>query len=166
MTRAREDEITKRFDGRYVQAERALCEKVARWVNDHHPQLSIVDAALPAGFFNRKADNWRPLFSIAGVLGGEWPEKLKAAALALIGDDEPDDTLAIQLLSDIRDLFTDWKTKRLRSQDIAEALGKMDDRPWFQFGKMGKPITQNAVARMLKPFGVRPKQIWFDGGHF
>jgi len=165
MTRAREDEIPKRFDGRFTDAERALSEKAARWVNDHRTQLSIVDPPLPKGLYNRKADNWRPLFSIAGVLGGDWPAKLTEAALSVIGSEEPEETLAIQMLIDIRDLFQERKTDRLRSQDLAESLGKMEDRPWFQFRRTGKPITQNAVARLLNPFGVHPKQIRFDEGN-
>jgi len=162
MTRAREDEIAKRFDGRHVDAERTLGEKAARWVNDHHTQLSIVEPQLPEGFYNRRADNWRPLFAIAAVLGGEWPANLAESALAVIGTEEPDETLAIQLLRDIRDLFQERETDRLRSQDLAETLGKMEDRPWFQFGRTGKPITQNAVARLLKPFRVYPKTVRFE----
>ncbi len=100
MTRAREDEIAKRFDGRHVDAERTLASKAARWVDDHRTQLSIVDPRLPDGFYNRRADNWRPLFSIAAVIGGDWPQKLTDAALAVIGTEKPDETLAIQLGGD------------------------------------------------------------------
>ena len=28
---------------------------------------------MPAGVFNRAADNWRPLLAIADAAGGEWP---------------------------------------------------------------------------------------------
>ena len=34
----------------------------------------------------------------------------------------------------------------------------MENRPWPDFGR-GKPITASGVARLLKPFGVRPKSI-------
>jgi Protein of unknown function (DUF3631) len=35
----------------------------------------------------------------------------------------------------------------------------MDDRPWPAFGKFPKPITSEGVAKLLKPFKIKPVQI-------
>jgi uncharacterized protein DUF3631 len=35
----------------------------------------------------------------------------------------------------------------------------MDDRPWPAFGKFPKPITSEGMARLLKPFKIKPGQI-------
>ena len=42
---------------------------------------------------------------------------------------------------------------------LAEQLVKMEGRPWGEFGKTQNAITQNAVARLLKPFAIAPDYI-------
>jgi hypothetical protein len=58
-----------------VDVLRVLARKAARWAADNAERLVEVDPELPAGIFNREADNWRPLFSIAEIVGGDWPER-------------------------------------------------------------------------------------------
>jgi len=38
---------------------------------------------MPPTAFNRLADNWRPLFAIAEIAGGDWPQRALAAFTAL-----------------------------------------------------------------------------------
>jgi len=45
---------------------------------------------MPAGIFNRAADNWRPLLAIADLAGGEWPERARQAAQSTCGTREED----------------------------------------------------------------------------
>ena len=83
-----------------------LGRKAARWVADHLEELRGHDARVPSQITNdRAADNWRTLLSIADMLGGEWPAKARAAALAIEGvEDEPDagQTPGLRLLADCR----------------------------------------------------------------
>ncbi len=37
--------------------------------------LQACDPPMPPGAYNRVADNWRPLFAIAHVAGGDWPRR-------------------------------------------------------------------------------------------
>ena len=68
-------------------------------------RLRDADPALPAGFFNRAADNWRPLFAIAEAAGGGWPERLEKAAGTLAPDDTDAEGRSVRLLADIRTIF-------------------------------------------------------------
>ncbi len=43
------------------------------------------------------------------------------------------------------------------------ALIEMEDRPWPEW-RHGKPMTAASLARLLKPFGVRPRKLRL-GGH-
>jgi hypothetical protein len=52
-----------------------LARKAARWCEDNVDRISTADPDLPAGIYNRVADNWRPLLSIADVAGGAWPQR-------------------------------------------------------------------------------------------
>jgi putative DNA primase/helicase len=131
---------------------RKHAERAARWAADHMQALTQADPVLSDAVFNRAGDNWRPLFAIADAVGGRWPERAREVALAL--GDEDDDRLTM-LLADIRDAF--GGRLAIASTELAEALGKMEGRPWPEYGKSRKPITTNTVARLLRPLGIKPR---------
>jgi hypothetical protein len=66
------------------------------------------------------------------------------------------------LLADIRDRFEEKGCSRMASADLVAALVAMTDRPWGECNH-GKALTQNQLARRLKPFGIGPKTIRVDG---
>src|SRR5215471_18826227 len=88
-------------------------------------------------------------------------QRARDAALRLSGIDE-DVTLGIQLLEDLQWLFSLNNCEQLghglSSGDIATALAQMEDRPWPEFSH-GKPITPRAIAKLLKPWKIFPKQV-------
>ncbi len=140
-----------------------LCRKAARWAADHMEELQRADPDMPAELHDRAADNWRPLVAIADAVGGAWPEWARDdAAKELSGSTlEDDETLPVLLLSDLRDLFGD--VDQLSSGQIVESLAELEDRPWAEWGRQRKPITPHGIARLLKPFGIKPRQIKITG---
>jgi putative DNA primase/helicase len=60
---------------------KCLGRKAARWVLDNLDGLAGSRPDM-VGLVNRTADNWRPLFAIADVVGGTWPERAHKAAKA------------------------------------------------------------------------------------
>lgn len=107
---------------------------------------------MPNGLHDRAEDNWEPLLAIAELAGAEWPKRARQAAKALSGAvDAENDTLRVQLLSDIRGVFKD--VHRLSSEGLTSALISLDDRPWAEYSR-GKPLTMAKLARLLRPFGV------------
>ena len=69
------------------------------------------------------------------------------------------------MLRDIRDeVFAG--TDRIRSQDLVNKLTAMEDRPWSDMPYTGKQITHAQVARILKPYGVKPDQVRFGDQTF
>lgn len=130
----------------------------ARWVADHTARLRDADPALPAGFFNRAADNWRPLFAIAEAAGGGWPERLEKAAGTLAPDDTDAEGRGVRLLADVRTIFNDRKAAKLASVDLCDTLAADATGPWADY-KHGKPIGQGQLARSLKPFGIIPGTV-------
>ena len=57
------------------------------------------------------------------------------------------------MLTDIRTIFAEKQTDRIASADLATALAQVEGRPWAEWGRnRDKPITQNALARLLKKF--------------
>jgi hypothetical protein len=139
-----------------------LARQAARWADDNELRLRESDPAMPATLTGRRADNWRHLFAIAEVAGGDWPDRVRRAAEQLAATDSSD-MAAVTLLADMRRLLAAADDGRLLSADIAKALGDMEDRPWPEF-KSGKPITPRQIARLLEPFRIAPKTIRIAAG--
>jgi putative DNA primase/helicase len=131
-----------------------IARKCARWADDNFALLVDRDPDM-GGLINRVADNWRPLFAIADVIGFDWPERIRLAALALAPRGEGTGPM---LLADIKAAFDDKTTDRLSSVEICEALAALEGRPWAEW-KAGKPLTPNQLARLWKPFGVIPDSV-------
>ena len=135
--------------------------KIVRWVNDHTTGLNSWDPFLPPPLNDRQKDNWRFLFVIARECGKEAFEKTWEASLVLSqANVAVDDSDRIQLLSDLRDLFEELGAEALPTRRILEKLVSLEDRPWAESSR-GKPISAVGLAKLLKPFGIRPKQRWF-----
>lgn len=161
MRRKKKDEIVKPFRvGRDDKVLGPLARKAARWANDHFNALKNAEPEAPGALNDRQADNWRPLLAIADLAGGEWPRLARESALGLF-QIASDDSARIQLLSDIRDIFKECDKTELASNDLVTSLTVMEDRPWPEWRK-GDPLTKTQLARLLKPFGVRPGQLWID----
>jgi putative DNA primase/helicase len=95
-----------RFRADRVGDLESLARKAARWAKDNAAAARRSDPEIPETIFNRDADNWRPLFTIAELAGGGWPERVRRAALAQTGASD-DEAYNIQLLVDIRDVFAE-----------------------------------------------------------
>jgi hypothetical protein len=114
---------------------------------------------MPQGVFNRAADNWRPLVAIAAVAGGDWPDRARKAAADACGAETGDDGSQLELLlADIRDIRDGDDSApgvtEITSADLIARLVGIVPRPWAEYGRSGKPITQNRLARILKPLGI------------
>jgi hypothetical protein len=62
------------------------------------------------------------------------------------------------LLSDIRQIFTEFGAERMLSKTLADSLCAMTDRPWSEAHK-GREISQPWLARKLRAFGISPKSM-------
>ncbi len=134
-----------------------LRRQAVRWVEDNAVVLGSVDPEVPDSLHDRAADCWRPLLAIADAAGGDWPDCARAAAVALSGGADGDDTIAVTLLGDILHVFDVWRADRLASEVMVEALTSLLDRPWPEVNR-GRPLTQNRLAKLLKPFGISSRQ--------
>jgi putative DNA primase/helicase len=84
-----------------------LRRKSFRWSMDNGRTLKDAKPGMPPDFENRLADNWRLMFAIADLVGGDWPQQARQAAVAVSqAADIGDQSLGIQLLRDIRHIFS------------------------------------------------------------
>src|SRR5262249_39275509 len=131
--------------------------KVARWAADNRTALRSADPSVPDALNDRAADCWRPLLSVADRVGGSWPELARKAAVTLSNIE--DDSTGTKLLTDVRMIFKSQGIDRIFSEGLAAELGKLEGRPWAEWGKSEKPITKNQLARQLKPFDIVPGSV-------
>jgi hypothetical protein len=137
-----------------AEALRGCCEE---WASEHLEALEEVEPDL-LGLTNRRAEVWWALLAIGKYAGGEWQERAQAAALNLgSGGDETDSPAPqIQLLIDIRDAFDGHRT--IFTEDLLRALNELDESPWGA-RRGGQGLDPRGLARMLRPFKIRPKKV-------
>lgn len=131
--------------------------KATRWAADNLEALKLVRQDLPEAIGNRAADNWEPLLTVAEIAGGEWPQRaldaaLDAAKVASVS------SIGTELLLDIRASFAATELDRLSTSDLINQLCVDDSSRWPDFSR-GKRISPTDLARLLKPYGIRPKDV-------
>jgi uncharacterized protein DUF3631 len=159
LARRKADEKVDAFRLDRTEALDVLARKAARWAQDNAERIGTIDPQMPAGLYNRAADNWRPLLAIAEAVSGEWPQRAHAAALKTVGGDVDEVSRLELLLGDIRDIFDQLKVGTISSAGLIEKLVEIVPRPWGEYGKSGKAITQNKLARLLKPLAITTELI-------
>jgi putative DNA primase/helicase len=134
-----------------------LARKAARWAADHRTELATADPEMPAGLYNRAADNWRPLLAIADLAGGNCPERAWQAALELTRESGEGESARELMLADLRELFDAEPRGVMFTSEILPRLHTRDDRPWSEW-KAGKAMTGRHMAALLKPLGISTNQ--------
>jgi hypothetical protein len=146
-----------------------LSRQAMRWSLDNMNALRELVLTDPVGLDDRAADNWKPLFAIAQLVGEGWPEKALSAALSLSNVDERESQSAgTLLLEDVRGFFTrkaHLELDRVETEDLIAWLttdAAMADRPWKDW-RRGQPINAKGMGKQLEKYGVKPAQ-WRVGG--
>lgn len=163
-----------RFRRRKVKPEadrlRARWEAFAKL---HTEGLADAEPQLPEELSDRAQEIWEPLLAIADIAGQEWGDRARAAAKELFATrGEYESSIGRRLLADIRTVFNDpvrddpvddVKGQAIASGDLASALAAIEGAPWAEWGKDDKAISATKVARMLRPFDIRPGQHKIGG---
>jgi len=140
-----------------------LHSKLARFALDQTKDLLPADPKVPKNLGDRQADNWRPLLAIADLVGAEWPDKAREAALALCRGNMEEQGVEEMLLSDLRNMFAERGDEpKVFSKDIVLHLVGLDDRPWPEYINE-RAITKHQLAKILGRFGIKPRNVKING---
>jgi hypothetical protein len=140
-----------------------LRRKTARWAGDHATRLSAMLSEPPECGNDRRRDNFTPLWRIAEVLGGSWPDRIAAAYVTSAQADDDDEPAGVQMLRDLMNVFDERRdTRAMQSTDLVMALTEMEERPWAEW-RNGRPLTAQTIAKLMKPFGVKPGNVKMSG---
>jgi len=131
--------------------------KAYTWALENKARIPALEPDAPEYLNDRQADGWEPLFAIADIAGGEWPDKARSAAKSLSGAESEGDGIRIQLLTDVRAIFQEDSRFGWRSTDLIQKLcDRFEDHPWPTYSK-GKGITPRQLAALLRPFKIKSK---------
>lgn len=76
----------------------------------------------------------------------------------LTGEDREDtESLGVRVLRDLRNIFDGKKAERLSTDVLLRKLRAAEDAPWGSL--RGEPLDARGLARLLKPYGVRPEKL-------
>lgn len=135
------------------QIFKRISSKLARFSQDYADKIRFAKPELPDVLNDRAQDNWEPLFAIAEIAGTEWLQLAQNAALKLSGEAIQPQSMGVELLSDIHEIYESRRVDRFTSTDLIEALCKDDERPWVTYNR-GKPITPRQIASLLREFKI------------
>lgn len=112
---------------------------------------------------DREADLWMPVFAVCAVAAPERTEELKKCALMLCGDkaaDDLDDSLALTLLENVRIVWAPGH-QNMTTASLIDALARLPESLWAE---PEHKLTPKRLARMLRPFGIEPRQVRVEIG--
>jgi hypothetical protein len=159
MRRRHNGEKVEPFRLRLVRNEADVIRRmIESWAARQPRQINWQHLYLPETIQDRDADVWEPLIAVADLVGGEWPSRVRDAAVALVtASKETEPTLGIRLLADLRVIFdTD---NQLQTNTIVAALVGDEEGPWQDL--RGRPLDSRSLANLLKQYEVKPRQLWF-----
>jgi Protein of unknown function (DUF3631) len=134
-----------------------LRKRCAEFVREHSDKIAHAQPDIPSTLNDRAADIWEPLFAIADLAGGEWPELARQAAQKLSASDD-DLTLIGYFLKDLRNLMLIKNVQKMLSREIVSALNPMHDRPWEDL-RRGREINEWWLGWQLRQLGIRTKSF-------
>ena len=139
----------------YAPIGNLLREELAAWADQIHPTLNT-SPDMPPGIEDRDADVWEPLFSIADAAGGDWPRRVRVAAVALVALAKATPlSLGLRLLRDLKAVF--GGDENLSTDVILKKLCAITDAPWENL--KGKPIDSRILGKLLSQYDVQSKDI-------
>ena len=146
-----------RFRRRQVEpAGRVLARKCASWAQEHLEVLKKVRPELPECLSDRRQDVVEPLLAIADQAAGDWPSRARIAIAQIFdGPGAEDQSIRVQLLTDIRRVFDERQADRMTTDDLIEDLAKFESSPWGE-QHHGKPISRHGLSRLLQTIPDRP----------
>ena len=71
-------------------------------------------------------------------------------------------SLDAQLLIDLQRYFAEQPATHYPTEQLLNYLAGIHAAPWATFNQ-GKPITARHLARLLQPYGIKPRNLWQAG---
>lgn len=163
MRRRAPDEPVEQFRRRTVEDEaRPLREALVEWAALYLDELAAARPSMPEDVTDRAADIWEPLVAIADLAGGDWSDRARDAAQAVVaGRVSEDQSTGVRLLVDVRAVLNGYD--RISSAGLLTKLNGLEESGWGAWHD-GKGMSSRDLAGKLKLYGIKPKGIRLSDG--
>ncbi|MCW5634725.1 MAG: DUF3631 domain-containing protein [Rubrivivax sp.] len=157
MRRRAPHEAVEPFRPRLHEAEgHALRNRLAGWADSVRAAMAEALPTMPPGVCDRDADVWEPLLAVADAAGGDWPQRARVAAVALVAAAKAGTpSLGVRLLADLRTVFGDREV--MSTVEILKDLCAIEESPWADL--KGKALDARGLSNRLKAYGVSPTTV-------
>jgi hypothetical protein len=137
-----------------------LAERLSAWLRADLVKLEHAEPAMPVE--DRAADTWEPLVIVADHAGGHWPDRGRAAVLALTAEaaDLGQLSTRVRLLADCRTAF--GADTALSTAVLLDRLKVDSETPWVDYGPTG--LTAARLGTLLREYDIRSGNIRFPDG--
>lgn len=162
--RKKEEVISRRLPKATSPQIERLVQQAQRWAQDNSAALALYEMPEISALDDRAEDRWSPLFSVAEQAGGGWPEKVRAAALALSGEVEEGGSVGEQLLLHVKAWFDKFGDRtRVHTEVLLAWLNSNPEWPWGKWNRRDG-LTGKELGRLLGGFGVKREPDPFEEG--
>jgi hypothetical protein len=163
LRKRRHDQHVESYKEKRVKRDaEPIRDALAAWITGIGEELGDAEPAMPPGVADRAEESWEPLLAIADAAGSHWPDTARQACMFFVQQarSQPIST-GVQLLGDLRALFTQNNTDRMATTEILHALCTNEDSPWGEFNN-GRPMDARRLSKELSRYHIRPTS--FDSG--
>jgi hypothetical protein len=157
LKKKRTEQVEKFRQARVSRDARPIVAALKTAIEERPP---AAEAEVPDELPDRASDAWEPLLALADAAGGNWPARARRAAIVLQAERAEDDSLGLRLLSDTRQAFDRLGDERVATSGLIETLQADEESPWVDDRH---PLTAERLARLLRPFGIRSRQMKVNG---
>lgn len=141
-----------------------LQSKLRRFARDHAELLRNAPLSFSEDISDRAMDNWEPLLAIAQLADQKWQLRAIQAARALSSRTLDATSYEIELLAEIKNIFSRKDCKKISSADLITELCTDEERPWATFNQ-GHNITPRQLSNALGKYGIQSKSMRVDGSN-
>ena len=159
LERKTANQTVDRYRSRLAEADAsALYDEIENWADENGQQAAdAYDELAPFSIENdRLAELLVPLQAVLLVVDNSLLPALEVYARKV--DDAEDDKASpgVLLLGACRELFGSHKF--VGTKELIAGLTDREEEPW-QHWRRGEPISAEAIAKLLRPFGIRPARV-------
>jgi hypothetical protein len=143
----------------FRESDKPELAKVREAVSDALQDMAIPYPEVPV--YDRPADVWEPLLTLASMAGGLWTLRGKIACLKLTDEfrtDDDDRSRVVALLRDIRTAFTTAGRDAMHTSMLLDYLTGNDEAPWGEWH-----YKASNLAKDLRQFSIKSHGIKLDG---
>jgi hypothetical protein len=142
-----------------------LRTRLGDWAAHHADELAEFRTEMVPEISDRLEEAWEPLFAIAHLAGGPWPDWAREAAIELAkGTEDVGEDHGEILLAALRDVFDEARGEQeaMWTKDICKKLNEDDELPFGGY-RDGKGIDGRGLSNRLRPYGIKPQNVQMSG---